>query len=100
MIERIICSAVWFKSSDVKYVHQPKNIDKGYVVSGRRHHNCFTLHFILTGRLLKGAEHEEGFITDTDRFVGREEAMAIAKKCGQVTSQQSLRDKLYSEDLY
>ena len=37
---KILCSAIHVKDGK-KYEHQPKNIDLGFVVCGRRHHNCF-----------------------------------------------------------
>lgn len=96
--EKIICAAVWFQDGQTTYIHQPKNISSGYVVAGRRHHNCFTLHAMLTGVGQK-AESVQGFLTDTDRFVDRKEAMEIAKQSGQVPKSQSF-EELYSEDLY
>ena len=42
----IICAAIWFKDGN-KYSHQPRNVDSGLVVCGRRHHNCFLTAFEL-----------------------------------------------------
>jgi hypothetical protein len=91
--EYIICSAIWFQT-DVVYSHQPKNIDKGLVIAGRRHHNCFTLVKELG---LDKTKAEQGFLTSRDRFVTREEAAHIAFKSGQTTS---ISKCLFSEDLY
>jgi hypothetical protein len=33
--EYIICSAIWFRDGK-KYEMQPKNIESGFVISGRR----------------------------------------------------------------
>lgn len=97
--EYIICSAIHF-DDDKKHVHQPKNITSGFVVAGRRHHNCYTT-LQSIGKSL-GYEDEEvvrkglplanrevqGFITNTDRFVDRKEGWAIAVKAGQVKDRQ------------
>ena len=47
-IPYIICAAIWFKDGK-KYSHQPRNVDSGLVVCGRRHHNCFLTAFELSG---------------------------------------------------
>lgn len=101
MKERIICAAVWFQDGIDTYIHQPKNITSGYVVAGRRHHNCFTTHAMLKGlrsTTSKPISSEQGFITTEDRFVDRKEAYRIAHEAGQVNGQ--LDKELYSEDLY
>ena len=93
--EYIICSAIHFDDGK-EHVHQPKNITKGFVVSGRRHHNCYTT-LQSIGKSL-GYEEEkvvrkvltlvnrevQGFITNTDRFVDRKEGWEIALKARQV----------------
>jgi hypothetical protein len=40
---------------------------------------------------------EQGFLTNTDRFVSREEAAKIAFESGQITEETT---RLFSEDLY
>ena len=97
--EYIICAAIWFDDGIDTYVHQPKNIKTGFVVSGRRHHNCFTTIAMLTGprKDRKYLKEEQGFLTSKDRFVDRKEAGEIAFKVGQTTD---LRTCLFSEDLY
>ena len=94
-IEKILCSAIYYNTTD-SYVHQPKNIQTGYVVCGRRHHNCIMLNALLTGR--KTTEKDiQGFLTAQDRFVDRKEAADIAYKAGQI---KDITDCLISEDLY
>ena len=97
--EYLLCAAIWFKDPEVMYVHQPKNVDNGYVIAGHRHHNCFATRKNLTDKMLEGADHVQGFLTNTNRFVDRKEAMLIAKQSGQVPTNQSF-EELYSEDLY
>jgi hypothetical protein len=89
--ERILCAAIHFDDGN-KYIHQPKNIKTGFVVCGRRHHNCFAIIGILGKDRLK-FNVVQGFITNTDRFVDRYEAFKVTKG-------GSGNHKLYSEDLY
>lgn len=86
------------------------NTDK-LVLCGYRHHNIIGQWVTLTNTPLP-PEHEQGFLTSTNRFVDRVEALQIAFKAGQ-GKQGAVRDKveaafwypsvpqqLYSEDLY
>lgn len=105
-MQKILCAAIWI-ANPRKYVHQPKNIESGIVICGRRHHNCYTTisqTYLPNSEitLRKEALSEkypivEGFITDGDMFVDRKIAAEIAFKAGQVPE---LLDKLISEDLY
>lgn len=98
MIEKILCAAILFDDKK-EYVHQPKNIKSGLVICGRRHHNCFAIYTALRGAP-KGKSDIvviQGFLTNTDRFVDREEALKIALNAGQTTTTNS---QLFSEDLY
>lgn len=106
--EFIICAAIWFNDGN-KYNHQPKNVESGFIVSGRRHHNCFSsvqsigkaLGYDKTLIVKKGIALEEkekqGFITNKDRFVDRIEAAQIAYEAKQIDKPLK---KLFSEDLY
>ncbi len=82
-------------------------IKTGFVICGRRHHNCIHTFALMVGfpydenglKLMR--TEEQGFITNLNRFVGREEAQVIALAAGQVKDIAGLRgDILYSEDLY
>jgi hypothetical protein len=96
--EKILCAAIWYNDGNV-HEHSPKNIDTGYVMCGRRHHNIIALHFELTGKPTRNAI--QGFITSEDRFVNRMEAECIAYEAGQVSYEHYNSNKqLYSEDLY
>jgi hypothetical protein len=92
---KIICSAIHFDDGKV-YVHQPKNIKSGFVICGRRHHNCFATYSIVKGAKLD-ALNKQGFLTDNDNFVDRNEAAKIAFENGQISKQKLT---LFSEDLY
>ena len=96
--EYVICAAVWFKDGK-KHVHQPKNVHEGFVVCGRRHHNCFYMASVCIGEgysEIKGS-CVQGFLTSKDIFLNREEAGKMAFEQNQITE---LTDCLFSEDLY
>jgi hypothetical protein len=94
-MERIVCSAVYYMN-DIVYPHQPKNIEKGIVVCGLRHSNCFVpLSNIFPKR--DKTDDIQGFLTSKNRFVHREEAGRIAFAAGQT---DTLIKSLHSEDLY
>jgi hypothetical protein len=97
--EYILCAAIHYKDGQT-YNHQPKNIQKGYVVCGRRHHNCFITRAILQG-FENHLDNTQGFLTNTDRFVTREEAYVIAIKSNQFKKKKSaIGNMLFSEDLW
>jgi hypothetical protein len=93
----ITCSAIWFNDGK-EYVHQPFNIDIGFVVCGHRHHNCFmTVSILNNDEKLKALNEVQGFMTSENNFVDRKEGAQIAFKAGQTSE---LKKTLFSEDLY
>ena len=112
--EFILCAAIWVDDG-LKHGQQPKNIGVGFIVCGRRHHNCYQ-----TIKDLKGDVNEyfkslnmsdgsyrshQGFITSLDRYVDRKEGWVIAKANNQVqfglSATESESDSiLISENLY
>lgn len=89
MNEFILSAANYYNDGKI-HEHQPKNIEIGFVVCGRRHHNC-----IGTFALIAGFPYNEfwtkvdnteiqGFITNTNRFVNRKEAYQIAYNANQI----------------
>lgn len=65
----------------------------------RHHHILRQLHRLNEGRLDKG----QGFVTDTGRYVDREEAWQIAKAAGQLNDRAPTDGRggtLYSEDVW
>lgn len=100
--EYVICAAIYVNNGEINH-HQPKNIEIGFVVSGRRHHNCFCTIMAITGNertiklLIDDAKIEQGFLTSKDRFINRKEAGLLAYSQGQIKKQT---DCLFSEDLY
>ena len=102
--EYILCSAIHYKTW-YKEQHQPKNISRGIVICGRRHHNCIltkSLMDLLT--LPRLTPHTQGFITSKDRFVDRKEAGQIAFTARQIPkpliNKAGKQVILVSEDLY
>ena len=94
--EEIICAAIWYKDFD-NTQNMPKNLDKGLVICGRRHHNCIFIYWRLTGKPTLREGVVQGFMTSHDRFVNRKEAGEIAFAAGQIEKET---DCLFSEDLY
>jgi hypothetical protein len=106
--EQIICSAIWYKTLALKMPEalegrgtRPYNISEGIVFSGWRHHNCMYQMVAITGLTDFQAGHgEQGFLTNKNRFVDREEGAKIALACGQIEKLEFSSKDLYSEDLY
>ena len=109
MEEKIICSAIWYKElflvkpGVLEYLgFRPYNIDKGVVICGWRHANCIYTKVAITGL----ADHEtgdnvQGFLTDKNRFVDREEAAKIALRQNQIIDINRFNGiELFSEDIY
>jgi hypothetical protein len=97
IMSKILCAAIYYDDG-IEYVHQPKNITSGFVICGRRHHNCFMTAYILNKqKKLLDMKQKQGFITDDDRFVDRYEAAEIAFDADQISEKTN---KLSSEDLY
>jgi hypothetical protein len=105
--EYIICSAIWYKDlSDYIHdnfkgiVYQPQNIETGFVVCGRRHHNIISTVALLSG-MPTNLNTVQGFLTNTDRFVDRVEGLKIAKEANQLLQDEPIRgNQLYSENLW
>lgn len=96
--EYILCAAIWFDDG-TEHTHEVSNIKSGFVVCGRRHHNVFSTMYHLSNKntsYLK-LKKEQGFITNTNRFVDRYEGRKIAFNAGQTKDNEG---QLFSEDLY
>lgn len=103
-MERIYCAAIWYKDlPTAKYM--PKNIDRGIVVEGHRHADIIRTMVNLIGKRTCtngedcAGESEQGFVTNTNRFVDRVEGMKIAREANQLIAETTFPE-LYSEDLY
>lgn len=100
-IERILCAAI--KYEDFKRpAHGPKNVYEGVVLCGLRHSSIISQCSSLLGkRQAEMGEYEQGFLTNQNRFVGREEGLTIALAANQVIDHSQVKaGKLYSEALY
>ncbi|MDB4343500.1 hypothetical protein OAA15_00605 [bacterium] len=97
--ERIVCSAI-----------EITNVNEVYdgVYLGLRHGDCFGA-ITRKRTLMKDSDElrikclrnaEQGFLTTKNRFVGRKDAMKIARVQGQVIAQFGNGTELYSECLY
>jgi hypothetical protein len=109
--EWIICAAIWYK--DIPLVRpdvleprgfRPYNVDRGVVISGWRHGNCIYQMVAITGLRdipAQAGESIQGFLTNKNRFVDREEGYDIAEAAGQLNDRpRSDARTLYSEDIY
>lgn len=102
--ERILCAAIHYDDGQIHH-HQPKNIRRGVVICGRRHHNCFAILTALSPYENKNGLVTQGFLTSSDRYVLRKEAFKIAKEQNQIIGPMDRfsnddNNQLISEDLY
>ncbi len=98
-METIICSAIWYGDLPTP-AYRPINIDEGIVFCGHRHMHCLHQMVIMTGKKQSEAGREiQGFLTNKNRFIDREEAVKIAKKANQLIREVNPK-MLFSEDIY
>ena len=107
--EWIICAANYY-NDNFHHVHPPINITIGFITCGRRHHNCIhTFAQIVKFPYSKKAQiiHNteiQGFLTNTNKFVDRQEAFKIAAMANQIIGPNAGQSEnfigLTSEDLY
>ena len=105
MKEYILCAADWYK--DLPLIKpecleprgfRPYNVDRGIVFCGWRHSNCLYQKVAITGLAdSESGENVQGFLTNKNRFVDREEAAIIAFDAGQIKEKLI---RLHSEDIY
>lgn len=105
MLEIILCAAIWYQDLATA-IRRPTNINKGLVVLGHRHPDCISTVLCLSGKRTVEISDDgvgktiQGFITNTNRFVDREEAAIIALNSKQISKLNYSNVTLYSEDLY
>ena len=105
--EYILCAANHYDDGK-KHVFKPRNIESGFVVCGRRHHNCISTFAQIVGfpytedGLGIMRTEIQGFLTNLDRFVDRLEALEIARNANQLLPDEGVNEKigLFSENLY
>jgi hypothetical protein len=109
MKEFIICAANYYDNGEPGE-HLPVNIKQGFVVCGRRHHNCIRIFakivgfpYTYEGKKIHLTEIQ-GFLTNTNRFVDRKEAYKIAYAADQIIGPNKGYPEneigLTNEDLY
>lgn len=108
--EYIICSAIWYKDLDLKYPEalenwgiRPYNVKRGIVFGGWRHPNCMYQMVAITGLYSKEnvvGKIVQGFLTNKNNFVDREEGMVIARRENQLLEPERISKRLFSEDIY
>lgn len=82
-------------------MYLPKNCTTGVVFTGIRHSQCIYVKSAVTGlRDCESGENIQGFLTNLNRFVDREEGWIIAKEASQIIRVSGGEGTLYSEDLY
>lgn len=87
----IICSAIKF------YIESTK---EEVVLCGVRHGDIFAQLKLLGFKPQQGyLEIKQGFLTDDNVFLNRQEAFSYAKQCGQIETEKE-SGTLYSEDLW
>src|SRR5699024_6650262 len=98
----LLCSAIWYKDLPTQRL-LPKNCNTGIVLCGWRHGNIIAqmaatmnLRTVKNGEKSVG-EYEQGFLTNDNRFVNRNEAANIAFKSKQI---RSIKSYLYSVDVW
>ena len=102
----ILCSANWYDDGKV-YHNSPINIKHGFVVCGRRHPDIIWNVHHLAGKQMNHPTNEnelqgtakQGFMGSDNRFYTRQEAEAVARACGQLTT-KIIGGILTSEDLW
>jgi hypothetical protein len=100
MVEKIICSAIWYQELPTP-VYGPINVDRGIVFCGHRHPHCIHQMHAMTGKnQSQVGDYIQGFLTNTNQFVDRKEGAIIALDSGQIEELQYSKTYLFSEDLY
>lgn len=107
--EYVVCSAIWYKELELfnEQVlrirgNSPYNVDRGIVFCGLRHPTCQYQMVAITGkRSIKSevGEYIQGFLTNKNRFLTREEAEILVKSNGQLKT-EIIGGVLTSEDLW
>lgn len=94
--EYIICAAIWY-DNDIELIHAPSPYQFGWTLCGHRHHQIIELYHSMTGKTSAQSRYQQGFLTNTNRFVSRVDAGKIALAAGQLKNPVH---ELTSEDLY
>lgn len=90
-MKTIICAAIRLENDKIYY--------------GHRHNHCIqaandALTWGMSRKTIMSLKKEQGFITNENKFVNREEAWNIAEAANQIIEVSGVKGTLYSEDLY
>lgn len=113
MKENIICAAIHYDDGNEYVFQKCYGVKTGFVIGVFRHPYASDI-LPLNPKYKRSPEKEsdvlgicvedykvrQGFITSLGRFVGRKEALQIAKDCGQIVNGDCESIGLFSEDLY
>jgi hypothetical protein len=96
--EYIMCAANYYDDGQ-DHLYQPYNIDKGFIVAGWRHPCCGYSYLASNPWEKRWDICVQGFLTNKNRFLNRDEALSVARESGQVIG-DILGGELTSEDLW
>ena len=97
--EYVMCAAIYIDDGK-DYMFKPYNIDKGLVYCGWRHPCIFeTMPYKQSEIRRLGYKEIQGFLTNKNRFLSRDEAEILVKENGQL-KQKMIGGCLTSEDLW
>lgn len=96
--EYIMCAANWIDDGK-HYRHKPYNINTGVVISGWRHGCIFETTAFQFPHHTYGRYTTQGFLTNKNRFLNREDALKLVQENGQLTK-PIIGGELTSEDLW
>jgi hypothetical protein len=97
--EQIICAAIWYPKVEPRATNRPVNTPGGVVLCGHRHGHIISQVMALTGKKqFEMGESIQGFLTNKNRFLNREEAAKLHIENGGKLNYSS--KDLFSEDLY
>jgi len=96
--EYIMCAANWIDDGK-HYTHKPFNISTGVVISGWRHYQINEISNVLFPTWIYGKHTTQGFLTNKNRFLNREDSLKLVKQNGQLTK-PLIGSVLTSEDLW
>jgi len=97
-IEYVMCAANYYNDG-IEHIHQPYNIDKGFIICGWRHANCGFSYMAANKDATRWDDCIQGFLTTKNRFLNRAEALELVTKTKQLTKPIQ-GGVLTSEDLW
>lgn len=97
-VEYVMCAANYYDDGK-DHQMQPYNIDKGFVIGSWRH-ACGGYAYMAANPTSKRWDNcEQGFLTNKNRFLTREQSLELVKENGQLTK-PLIGGMLTSEDLW